>query len=78
MRSALAAAALLLIFLASAAGARAVMQQRIDQVRHQHNRRGGTDEGADEAVQRILWRREDPDRVLPPLAARLAALRDQQ
>ena len=33
---------------------------------------------ADEAVQRILWRREDPDRVLPPLAARLAALRDRQ
>lgn len=33
---------------------------------------------ADEAVQRILWRREDPDRVLPPLAARLAALRGRQ
>lgn len=33
---------------------------------------------ADEAVQRILWRREAPDRVLPPLAARLAALRDRQ
>ena len=31
---------------------------------------------ADEAVQRILWRHEEPDRVLPPLAARLAALRD--
>src|SRR5207237_8080235 len=33
---------------------------------------------ADEAVQRILWRHEEPDRVLPPLAARLAALRDRQ
>jgi trehalose transport system substrate-binding protein len=32
----------------------------------------------DEAVQRILWRQEDPDQVLPPLAARLAALREQQ
>jgi trehalose transport system substrate-binding protein len=31
----------------------------------------------DEAVQRILWRREDPDHVLPPLAARLAALRER-
>ena len=31
----------------------------------------------DEAVQRILWRREDPDQVLPPLAARLAALRER-
>jgi trehalose transport system substrate-binding protein len=33
---------------------------------------------ANEAVQRILWRREDPDRVLPPLAARLATLRGHQ
>src|SRR4029450_8744163 len=32
----------------------------------------------DEAVQRILWRHEDPDQVLPPLAARLSALREQQ
>ena len=32
----------------------------------------------DEAVQRILWRHEAPDQVLPPLAARLAALREQQ
>jgi trehalose transport system substrate-binding protein len=32
----------------------------------------------DEAVQRILWRYEAPDQVLPPLAARLAALREQQ
>jgi trehalose transport system substrate-binding protein len=32
----------------------------------------------DEAVQRILWRQEDPDQVLPPLAARLAALRERQ
>jgi trehalose transport system substrate-binding protein len=30
---------------------------------------------ANEAVQRILWRQEDPAQVLPPLAARLAALR---
>jgi trehalose transport system substrate-binding protein len=30
---------------------------------------------ANEAVQRILWRREAPDRVLPPLAQRLDALR---
>jgi trehalose transport system substrate-binding protein len=30
---------------------------------------------ANEAVERILWRAEDPDRVLPPLATRLAALR---
>ena len=30
---------------------------------------------ADEAVHRILWREEDPERVLPPLAARLDALR---
>ncbi len=33
---------------------------------------------ANEAVQRILWRREDPDRVLPPLAARLRTLRGRQ
>jgi trehalose transport system substrate-binding protein len=33
---------------------------------------------ANEAVQRILWRREDPDHVLPPLAVRLATLRGQQ
>jgi trehalose transport system substrate-binding protein len=33
---------------------------------------------ANEAVQRILWRREDPDRVLPPLAARLTVLRGRQ
>jgi trehalose transport system substrate-binding protein len=32
----------------------------------------------DEAVQRILWRHEAPDQVLPPLAARLSALREQQ
>jgi trehalose transport system substrate-binding protein len=32
---------------------------------------------ANEAVQRVLWRHEDPDQVLPPLAARLAALREQ-
>ena len=32
---------------------------------------------ANEAVHRILWRREDPERVLPPLAARLKALRTQ-
>jgi trehalose transport system substrate-binding protein len=32
----------------------------------------------DEAVQRILWRHEAPDQVLPPLAARLAAWRAQQ
>jgi trehalose transport system substrate-binding protein len=32
----------------------------------------------DEAVQRILWRHEAPDQVLPPLAARLAVLREQQ
>jgi len=32
----------------------------------------------DEAVQRILWRHEAPDQVLPPLAARLATLREQQ
>lgn len=32
----------------------------------------------DEAVQRILWRHEEPDRVLPPLAARLTALREGQ
>ena len=32
----------------------------------------------DEAVQRILWRHEAPDQVLPPLAARLAMLRAQQ
>ncbi len=31
----------------------------------------------DEAVQRILWRHEAPDQVLPPLAARLAVLREQ-
>lgn len=30
---------------------------------------------ANEAVQRILWRREEPDQVLPPLAVRLDALR---
>ena len=30
---------------------------------------------ATEAVERILWRAEDPDRVLPPLATRLATLR---
>ena len=30
---------------------------------------------ANEAVQRILWRAEDPETVLPPLAARLDALR---
>jgi hypothetical protein len=30
----------------------------------------------DEAVQRILWRHEAPEQVLPPLAARLAALRE--
>ena len=33
---------------------------------------------ANEAVQRILWRREDPDQVLPPLAARLRTLRGRQ
>jgi trehalose transport system substrate-binding protein len=33
---------------------------------------------ANEAVHRILWQQEDPDRVLPPLAARLKALRTQQ
>lgn len=32
---------------------------------------------ANEAVHRILWRQEAPDRVLPPLAARLKALRQQ-
>jgi trehalose transport system substrate-binding protein len=32
---------------------------------------------ADEAVQRILWRHEEPEQVLPPLAARLAALRER-
>jgi trehalose transport system substrate-binding protein len=32
----------------------------------------------DEAVQRILWRQEAPEQVLPPLAARLAAWREQQ
>jgi len=32
----------------------------------------------DEAVQRILWRHEEPDQVLPPLAARLTALREHQ
>jgi trehalose transport system substrate-binding protein len=32
----------------------------------------------DEAVQRILWRQEAPEQVLPPLAARLTALREQQ
>jgi trehalose transport system substrate-binding protein len=32
----------------------------------------------DEAVQRILWRHEAPEQVLPSLAARLAALREQQ
>jgi trehalose transport system substrate-binding protein len=32
----------------------------------------------DEAVQRILWRHEAPDQVLPPLAIRLAVLREQQ
>ncbi|HEY5864743.1 MAG TPA: sugar ABC transporter substrate-binding protein, partial [Candidatus Tectomicrobia bacterium] len=32
----------------------------------------------DEAVQRILWRHEAPDQVLPPLAVRLAMLRAQQ
>ncbi|MEE8303067.1 MAG: extracellular solute-binding protein [Candidatus Tectomicrobia bacterium] len=31
-----------------------------------------------EAVQRILWRREAPDRVLPPLAARLHTLREHR
>jgi len=30
----------------------------------------------DEAVQRILWRHEAPEQVLPPLAARLDALRE--
>jgi hypothetical protein len=33
---------------------------------------------ADEAVQRILWRHETPEQVLPPLAARLTALRARQ
>lgn len=33
---------------------------------------------ANEAVHRILWRQQDPDRVLPPLAARLEALRASQ
>jgi trehalose transport system substrate-binding protein len=33
---------------------------------------------ADEAVQRILWRKEAPASVLPPLAARLAELRGRQ
>jgi trehalose transport system substrate-binding protein len=33
---------------------------------------------ANEAVDRILWRQEDPGRVLPPLAARLDALRAGQ
>lgn len=33
---------------------------------------------ANEAVQRILWREEDPQEVLPPLAARLEALREPQ
>jgi trehalose transport system substrate-binding protein len=33
---------------------------------------------ANEAVQRILWRNEAPASVLPPLAARLAALRGRQ
>jgi trehalose transport system substrate-binding protein len=32
----------------------------------------------DEAVQRILWRHEAPEQVLPPLATRLAALREQR
>ena len=32
----------------------------------------------DEAVQRILWRHEAPEQVLPPLAARLTALREQR
>ena len=33
---------------------------------------------ANEAVQRILWPRQDPAHVLPPLAARLEALRKRQ
>ena len=33
---------------------------------------------ANEAVQRILWRAEDPAAVLPPLAARLDALRKRE
>ncbi len=33
---------------------------------------------ANEAVQRILWHRQDPAHVLPPLAARLEALRKRQ
>ena len=33
---------------------------------------------ANEAVDRILWRHEAPDQVLPPLAARLDALRGRQ
>jgi len=33
---------------------------------------------ANEAVDRILWRQEEPDHVLPPLATRLKTLRTQQ
>lgn len=33
---------------------------------------------ANEAVQRILWRGEDPETVLPPLATRLQSLRQSQ
>ena len=33
---------------------------------------------ASEAVERVLWRAERPEAILPPLAARLVALRSRR